>query len=101
MKKQTEKEMLVLGMMSGTSADGIDTALVRISGAPPEISAKFESHYHVSYQSNVREAILRVANGAATTTAEISRLDFVIGEEFAGPRLRRAKARERRWKRWI
>jgi anhydro-N-acetylmuramic acid kinase len=83
MKTQTEKEMLVLGMMSGTSADGIDTALVRISGAPPEISAKFESHYHVSYPSNVREAILRVANGASATTAEISRLDFVIGEEFA------------------
>ena len=55
----------MLGMMSGTSADGIDVALVRISGAPPAISAKFEAHHHVPFTRNVREAILRLANGSA------------------------------------
>ncbi len=83
MSPSDTKEMLVLGMMSGTSADGIDTAIVCISGAPPALSAKFEAHHHVPYNPLVREAILRLANGAATTTAEISRLDFVLGEEFA------------------
>src|SRR5580700_8181433 len=73
----------VLGMMSGTSADGIDVALARISGAPPGISAKFEGHYHVRFPAVVRDAILRLANGAATTTAEISQLNFLLGEEFA------------------
>jgi anhydro-N-acetylmuramic acid kinase len=83
MSPSDTKEMLVLGMMSGTSADGIDTAIVRISGAPPALTAKFEAHHHVPYNPLVREAVLRLANGAATTTAEISRLDFVLGEEFA------------------
>lgn len=75
--------MLVLGMMSGTSADGIDAALVRISGAPPSIAAKLEGHHHVAFPSRVRQAILRLANGSATTTAEISQLNFLLGEEFA------------------
>ncbi len=83
MTKTTPKEMLVMGMMSGTSADGIDTAIVRISGAPPALLAKLEAHHHASFEPKVREQILRLANGGATTTAEISRLDFVLGEEFA------------------
>ena len=74
--------MRVMGMMSGTSADGIDVALARISGAPPAIGAKFEGHYHVRFPGRVREAILRLANGGPTTTAEISQLNFVLGEEF-------------------
>jgi anhydro-N-acetylmuramic acid kinase len=83
MNKPASEEMLVMGMMSGTSADGIEAAIVRISGAPPEILAKVESHHHVPFGPHVREQILRLANGGATTTAEISRLDFVLGEEFA------------------
>ncbi len=83
MNKPASEEMLVMGMMSGTSADGIEAAIVRISGAPPEILAKVESHHHVPFGPHVREQILHLANGGATTTAEISRLDFVLGEEFA------------------
>ncbi len=75
--------MKVLGLMSGTSADGIDVALVRIAGAPPGISAKPERHFHAPFPADVRQAILRLANGAPTTTAEISQLNFLIGEEFA------------------
>jgi anhydro-N-acetylmuramic acid kinase len=77
------KFMRVLGIMSGTSADGIDAALVRISGAPPKFSAVFEAHHHVSFRAHIRETILRVANGAPTSTAEISELNFAIGEELA------------------
>jgi len=83
MRPVSGRAMRVLGMMSGTSADGIDAALVRISGAPPAIAAKFEGHHHVRFPAPVREAILRLANGATTTTAEISQLNFLLGEEFA------------------
>lgn len=69
--------------MSGTSADGIDVALANISGARPRLAAKLEGHYHASFSKVVRNAILRLANGDATTTAEISQLNFLLGEEFA------------------
>jgi anhydro-N-acetylmuramic acid kinase len=75
--------MRVLGMMSGTSADGIDVACVNISEAPARLTAKLEGHFHAPFARLVREAILRLANGAATTTAEISQLNFLLGEEFA------------------
>lgn len=75
--------MLVLGMMSGTSADGIDVALARISGKPPKLSIKLEGHHHVPYSSVVRKAILRVAAGESSGVAEISQLNFALGEEFA------------------
>ena len=70
---------LVLGLMSGTSADGIDVALVRISRR----SASLEGFYSTAYPSRVRDAILRVANVGSTTSAEISQLDFLLGELYA------------------
>src|SRR5690348_10218798 len=85
--------MLVMGMMSGTSADGIDVALAQISGAPPELKAKFEGHFHTSFPPYLRETILRLANGKATTTAEISELNFLLGEQLAKAAIRAA----RRW----
>jgi anhydro-N-acetylmuramic acid kinase len=75
--------MRVIGMMSGTSADGIDVALVGISGAPRSISAKLERYHNVSFPSRVRDEILRLANGAPTTAEKISSLNFALGEEFA------------------
>ena len=75
--------MRVLGIMSGTSADGVDVALASIAGAPPEISAKLEGHYHVDYTKRVHQAILRLANGLPAVPAEISSLNFLLGEEFA------------------
>ena len=75
--------MRVLGLMSGTSADGIDVALARISGAPPHLNAELEHSAAIPFPRGVREAILRLANGGATTTAEISQLNFLLGELFA------------------
>lgn len=86
--------MRVLGMMSGTSADGIDVALARISGTPPNVSAKFEAHHHVAFSRSLRKRILRIANISLTTTAEVSQLNFVLGEEFA----RAAIAACKRWR---
>lgn len=78
-----QRGMRVLGMMSGTSADGIDVALVRISGRPPALRSQLEKFTCISLPQGVREAVLRVAGGAGTTAAEIARLNFLTGELFA------------------
>jgi anhydro-N-acetylmuramic acid kinase len=75
--------MLVLGLMSGTSADGIDVALVKIAGAPPRIHAELQNFAALPFSSEIRAAVLRVAEGAPTTTGEISQLNFRLGELFA------------------
>jgi anhydro-N-acetylmuramic acid kinase len=77
------KPMRVLGLMSGTSVDGIDIVAVRIAGGPPNLSMKFEAHHHVRFPEYVRERILHVSEGAAVTAAELSELNFLIGEQLA------------------
>ena len=75
--------MFVLGLMSGTSADGIDVALAKIAGAAPRIHAKLENFVSLPFPREIRAAVLRVAEGAPTTTGEISQLNFRLGELFA------------------
>ncbi len=75
--------MLVLGMMSGTSADGIDAALARISGAPPNLNAKLMGHTSLKFPAGLRKEILRVAEQHPTTAGELSQLNFRLGEVFA------------------
>jgi anhydro-N-acetylmuramic acid kinase len=77
------KPMLVLGLMSGTSADGIDVALTRISGAPPHMHAKLLGHTSSKLPSALRKVILRVAEQHPITAGELSQLNFRLGEVFA------------------
>ena len=75
--------MLVLGMMSGTSADGIDVALARISGAPPNLKAKLLGHTSKKFPPALRREILRVAEQQPISAGQLSRLNFRLGELFA------------------
>src|ERR1700688_2250619 len=77
------RPMLVLGMMSGTSADGIDTALVKISGAPPNLKIKLLNHTHQSFPPQVRKEILRVAEQNPLTPSEFSQLHARLGHAYA------------------
>ena len=80
--------MRVLGLMSGTSADGIDVALAHISGAPPHLHARLDNFITIPYPARARAEILRLANGGATSAAEISQLNFFLGELFADAALK-------------
>ena len=75
--------MRVAGVMSGTSLDGIDVAIVEIAGRRVS-TIGFQA---TPYSADVRRAILGVSN-TATTTSEISRLNFLLGELYGRAVLR-------------
>src|SRR5579859_7577208 len=77
------KSVLVLGLMSGTSADGIDVALASISGAPTHLHAKLLGHTSSKFPPALRKEILRVAEQAPITAGEVSQLNFHLGEVLA------------------
>jgi len=79
----SKKPMLVFGMMSGTSADGIDVALARISGAPPNLNAKLVGHTSEKFPPALRREILRIAEQQSISAGELSQLNFRLGELFA------------------
>jgi anhydro-N-acetylmuramic acid kinase len=67
----------VAGLISGTSLDGIDVAVIDIGDGIHVVSTAT-----VPYPPDVRAAILSVSN-AATHTSTIARLNFLLGELFA------------------
>jgi anhydro-N-acetylmuramic acid kinase len=79
----SDKPMLVLGMMSGTSADGIDIVLARISGAPPSLNAKLLGHTSIKFPRALRKEILRIAEQHPITAGALSQLNFRLGEVLA------------------
>ena len=74
---------LVLGLMSGTSADGIDVALARISGAPPHLNAKLLGHTSFNFPPGLRKEILRVAEQQPISAGDLSQLNFRLGQIYA------------------
>ncbi len=73
--------MLVAGVMSGTSVDGIDVALVEIDGSGFEQTVTPRAFHSFPYDAEVREAVLAVSN-ADTHTSQISQLHFLLGQLY-------------------
>lgn len=83
---------LVLGLMSGTSGDGIDVALVRIPedyGTGPlshaedaNRRARLENFATLPFPRDVRAAVLRVAEGHKLSPGDLSQLNFRLGQVF-------------------
>ena len=74
--------MRVAGIMSGTSLDGIDVAIVEVKGLRFKKRVEVIASQTVPYPQAVREALLAVSN-TITHTASISRLNFLLGELYA------------------
>jgi anhydro-N-acetylmuramic acid kinase len=100
LKGTNGRSMNVAGIMSGTSADGIDVALVRIV-LPSQPSRKNKSEAKTGHQqfarpklkllahegfpftASLRRAILTAMNASATSTAELARLNWRLGLAYA------------------
>ena len=76
--------MIVAGVMSGTSADGINVALVRISSAEPNAAnLQLLGHAEFAYPAAVRRQVLSAMNSQSTSVADLARLNFLLGERYA------------------
>ena len=73
-------ELTVIGLMSGTSLDGMDAALVRISGSGTGTRLQFVAFESVSYTDAERAALLRLAEGDAGGTHEMALVHFWLGQ---------------------
>jgi len=77
------KPMIVAGVMSGTSADGVDVAICRIAPGKAAPSMKVLGHRAFAYEKKLRTAVLAAMDAKQTSTAELARLSWRLGEVYA------------------
>src|ERR1700677_4729497 len=78
--------MIVAGVMSGPSADGINVALVRINSSPRRAGTPrlhFLAHAECPYPKQVRRAVLAAMNSTKASVADLARLNFLLAELYA------------------
>jgi anhydro-N-acetylmuramic acid kinase len=75
--------MKVIGLMSGTSVDGIDAALVEISGTTLDLRVELVAGETYPYPDNLRSQILAVCSGEKLSMLELAELDDGIARCFA------------------
>ncbi len=85
--------MLVVGLMSGTSGDGVDAALVEITGRGNTLKAKTLAAHTVAYPRSLQQRILSAS--VSGTVAEVCHLNVLLGEWFAKAALRVIKQTKR------
>ncbi len=73
----------VIGLISGTSVDGIDAALVEISGTELDLKIELVAGATYPYQADLRKRILAVCAGEAISMAELAEIDDAIAFAFA------------------
>jgi anhydro-N-acetylmuramic acid kinase len=78
--------MMVAGVMSGTSADGVDVAVCRITaarvaGGSPKVTLL--GHVGSAYPKGLRAAVLGAMDAEAISVAELSRLNWRLGEVYS------------------
>lgn len=75
--------MRVLGMISGTSHDGIDGAVVEFARDGSRLRGTIVHTDNTAYSEALRSRLMNVLPPAKTTLSEICELDTLIGQEFA------------------
>ncbi|MGZ4831636.1 MAG: anhydro-N-acetylmuramic acid kinase, partial [Terriglobales bacterium] len=75
--------MIVAGVMSGTSADGIDVAIVRVLGRGFRTRFELLHHSAFPFAPRVRRSVLDFMNAQEASVADLSRLNFLLGDLYA------------------
>lgn len=74
--------MKIIGLMSGTSVDGINAALLEIDGAPPALHWRLLAFVCVPWEPALRDAILQACRPDAPVQ-QVTVLHFLVGEFLA------------------
>jgi anhydro-N-acetylmuramic acid kinase len=78
------RERIIAGAMSGTSADGVDVALTRITGRGTSMSAQLIHHHHRPYDAATRTEIFAFRGGdASCNLARLAKLGRTISLTYA------------------
>lgn len=75
--------MRVIGLMSGTSVDGVDAALVELQGRDRDLQVQVLNFCTVPYPPDLRQQILEICGEKSLTLAALADLDGAIAEAFA------------------
>ena len=78
---------LCIGLMSGTSVDGIDVAIVRIAGHGAGAMLELVAFETVPYPADVRRELLALYDDATNAVQRMCSLNAVVGECFASATL--------------
>jgi anhydro-N-acetylmuramic acid kinase len=82
-KLSGKKKKNVIGLMSGTSADGIDAVLVELKDSGTKTKIRQTAFYTFPYDSKLKEFILRNSSAETARLDDIVRLNILLGELFA------------------
>ncbi len=73
----------IIGLASGSSADGVDAALVEVEGVGLDLCARLEHCVHQPYGKELRDLILRVSGPGPSEVRQAALLHRLLGETFA------------------
>ncbi|MDO8643339.1 MAG: anhydro-N-acetylmuramic acid kinase, partial [bacterium] len=79
----TPHSRYAIGLMSGTSADGIDAALVEIAGGPKTLQVRQKAFVTYSFPPEIHRELVQMNAEKKVSLEELSRLNFYLGELFA------------------
>jgi len=80
-KLSNKKSKIVMGLMSGTSIDGIDAAILRIKDSGRKSKIKTLGFICKKYSPKLKKRLLDIND--RTAIKEISELNIIVAEEFA------------------
>jgi anhydro-N-acetylmuramic acid kinase len=77
----SKQERMVIGLMSGTSMDGLDIALCGISGAGKETRFELKAFMTIDYSTDFKEKILSVFSKEMVALETLTLLNAWIGQQ--------------------
>ncbi|MCP4723385.1 MAG: anhydro-N-acetylmuramic acid kinase [bacterium] len=78
-----KKERLCIGLMSGTSMDGVDTALVKITGSGKGSKIRILDYFTYPYPNGLKNRLLKMIRSEIAPLSEVGNMNFLVGEIFA------------------